>query len=74
MGLQVQAPAIPWLHRFRRGMKNETRWVRCDPLLRAGVLHRKVYDQLQKRIEQEALDTDRHHRLAAGMPVPPLPN
>ena len=52
---------------------NEPYWVPLDQLLTVGVLRTKVYDQLRARIDAEALGTDRSNRIAAGLPVPSLP-
>lgn len=48
-------------------------WVPVSQLLTAGVLRKKVYDELRSRIDAEARDLDRSNRVTAGLPVPPVP-
>ena len=72
-GLSVLANPIPSMIRPSRSARKEPRWVRCDQLLNAGVLRRKVYDHILGHIEREAEDTDRANRVQAGIPVPELP-
>lgn len=67
--------AVPRADRSQTGRPptNEPYWVPFGQLLTVGVLRTKVYDQLRARIDGESLDTDRRNRIAAGMPVSPLP-
>ena len=73
--LSLTLLAVPRTGRSRTGPPHadEPHWVPLGQLLTVGVLKTKVYDQLRARVDAEALEIDRSNRVAAGLPVPPLP-
>ena len=48
-------------------------WAPLGQLLTTGILSTRVRHQLRCRVDAEARDADRRHRLRAGWPVPDLP-
>jgi hypothetical protein len=44
----------------------EPYWVPVGQLLTVGVLRTQIYDQLRERIDAEALNLDRHNRVASA--------
>ena len=48
-------------------------WAPLGQLLTIGVLSTRVHDQLRCRVDAEARDADRRHRLRVGWPAPDLP-
>jgi hypothetical protein len=48
-------------------------WAPLGQLLTIGILSTRVHHQLRCRVDAEARDTDRRHRLQAGWPAPDLP-
>lgn len=75
LDLGLMLLAIPRADRNRSNPPptNAPYWVPLGQLLTVGVLRTKVYDQLHARIDAEAVDADQSNRIAAGLPVPPLP-
>lgn len=73
LGLTLLAVPRADRNRTARPPTNEPYWVPLGQLLTVGVLRTKVYDQLRARVDAEALEIDRRNRIAAGLPVPPLP-
>ena len=45
---------------------NEPYWVPVGQFLTVGVLRTQIYDQLRERIDAEALNLDRHNRVASA--------
>jgi hypothetical protein len=48
-------------------------WAPLSQLLTIGVLSTRVHDQLRCRVDAEARDADRRHRLRVGWSTPDLP-
>jgi hypothetical protein len=48
-------------------------WAPVSQLLAIGILGRRVHHQLRCRVDAEARDADRRHRLRVGWPAPDLP-
>jgi hypothetical protein len=48
-------------------------WAPVSQLLTIGILSTLVHDQLRCRVDAEARDADRRHRLRVGWPAPDLP-
>jgi hypothetical protein len=48
-------------------------WAPLGQLLTIGILSTRVHHQLLCRVDAEARDADRRHRLRAGWPAPDLP-
>ena len=66
--------ALPRSDRRRNSDIPTTRcWAPVSQLLAIGILSRRVHDQLRCRVDAEARDADRRHRLRVGWPAPDLP-
>jgi hypothetical protein len=48
-------------------------WAPLGQLLTIGILSTRVHHQLRCRVDAEARDADRRHRLRVGWPAPDLP-
>jgi len=48
-------------------------WAPLGQLLTIGILSTRVHHQLRCRVDAEARDADRRHRLHVGWPAPDLP-
>ena len=72
VGLSILA--LPRSDRSRTSDIPATRyWAPVSQLLTIGILSTRVHDQLRCRVDAEARDADRRHRLRVGWPVPDLP-
>ena len=72
VGLSILA--LPRSGRSRTSDMPTTRyWAPVSQLLTIGILSPRVHDQLRCRVDAEASDADRRHRLRVGWPAPDLP-
>jgi hypothetical protein len=72
VGLSILA--LPRSDRSRTSDIPRTRyWAPLGQLLTIGILSTRVHHQLRCRVDAEARDADRRHRLRVGWPAPDLP-
>jgi hypothetical protein len=72
VGLSILA--LPQSDRSRTSdIPGKRYWAPLGQLLTIGILSTRIHHQLRCRVDAEARDADRRHRLSVGWPAPDLP-